>query len=252
MENHYSGVRIKHRTSVGPAIHTVTHIHAAVLDLPAPTLDEMFGHETQMPVCEHRIEIVLIAVELPCDRGDIVLTKILPDPTISNSIPQHYAGIDAAPAGPPEMPEISYGPEVFSGQAQHPIYGPRYHGVKIKVQNAALDVLTIKHLHLVPPAFFAACYAWPVLQDVLDHGGWHWPIVFSKHMETHRASEIGLDHMIEPFYIVPGIEIAVYHTGAVYGGHVYLPLLFFHWDIYRVIYVDKYPYENYRPSNRRI
>jgi len=252
MEDHYRGFGIQHRTCIGSAIHAGAHVHAAVLDLPAPALDQVLGHETQMPVCEHGVEIVLISVELARDRRDVVLAKLLPDPAVSHGVPQHHAGVDAAPAGTPEMTEISHGPEIFRRQCQHPIYGSCYHGIEIEIQHTALYVLPIKHLHLVPPGFFASGYARPILQDMLDHGGRNRPIVLSEHMESHRAGEIIGYHVIEPFHIIPGVEIAVDHTGTIYGGMIYFAQLFFHWDIYQVMYADKYPYENHRTCNRRI
>ena len=252
MEDHYRGFGIQHRTRIGPAVHSAAHVHAAILDLPAPALDQVLGHESQVPVCEHRVQIVLIPVELSGDSGDVVLLELLPDPAISHCVPEHDTGVYASPTGPPEMPEISHGPEIFLRLVQHPVYGASDNSVEIEIQQTTLYVLSIKHLHLVPPAFFAACYAGPVLEDVFDHCGWYRSIVFGEHMKSHRAGEIGCDHVMQSLYVFPRIKIAMYHTGAIYGVHGRLPLLFFHWDIYRVMYADKYPYENHRTCHRRI
>ena len=113
-------------------------------------------------------------------------------------------------------------------------------------------MLTIKHLHLVPPGFFASFYPGPVFKYVLDHGCRHWTIMLGKHMETYFGSKMPVYHAVEFFHVLPGIEIAVDHACAIYGGMICFAQLFFHWDIYRVMYADKYPYENYRSCYRRI
>ena len=171
--------------------------------------------------------------------GYVVLLEFFPNPAISHCIPQHDAAVDTTPIGTPQMPEIANGPEIFRGQVQHPVYGACDHHVEIKIQQPALYVLPVKHLHLVPPGLLFAGNAGPILQDVLDHGGGYRTIVLSKHMESHRTGQIGCDHVMQSVHILPGVGIAMYHTGTVYGVHGYLPLLFLHRDIYGIIWVDK-------------
>ncbi len=79
--------RGQYRTCIRATIHSSFHVHAPVLDLPTPALDQAFVHEFQVLFSEDRVQKVLITVEQPGLGFDIILLKLSPDPPKSRGIP---------------------------------------------------------------------------------------------------------------------------------------------------------------------